>query len=148
MSAPTHFDGGCLCGAIRYRATSQPLRGVICHCATCRRHSGAPALAFVHFAVESFSWLTRAPAWYRSSAFAERAFCPTCGSTVGMREDVLHDRVQVCVGSLDDPARVRIDDHVWTGSRLPWFDTRDELPRFPGSSTAVPSDAPASVGDA
>ncbi|MGO4223534.1 GFA family protein [Lysobacter sp. TAF61] len=132
-------EGGCLCGAVRYRATAEPLRGVICHCDICRRHSGAPALAFVHFPAASFAWTGRQPDWFRSSQFAERAFCATCGSTLGMREDVLGDRVQVAVGSLDAPARVRIDDHVWTQSRLPWFDTRDELPRFAASSDAVPS---------
>ncbi|MBU8975485.1 MULTISPECIES: GFA family protein [unclassified Lysobacter] len=141
MSEQMIFDGGCLCGAIRYRATSAPLRGVICHCGICRRHSGAPALAFVHFPAAAFQWLTSPPSWYRSSPHAERGFCSVCGSTVGMREDVLADRVQVCVGSLDAPSAVRIDDHVWTKSRLPWFDTTDGLPRFAHSSTAVPSQA-------
>lgn len=141
MKDDIRFEGGCLCGAIRYRARSQPLRGVICHCEMCRRHSGAPALAFVHFARADFSWLTAEPSWYRSSPFAERAFCPTCGSTIGMREEVLGDRVQVCVGSLDEPGRARIQDHVWTRSRVSWFDTRDDLPRFAGSSSAVPSRA-------
>lgn len=138
MPTDSIHEGGCLCGAVRYRATADPLRGVICHCQACRRHSGAPALAFVHFPLASFTWSSQ-PSWFRSSRFAQRAFCPTCGSTLGMREDVLDDRVQVAVGSLDDPARIRIDDHVWTQSRLPWFDTRDELPRFATSSTAVPS---------
>lgn len=135
---PLH-EGGCLCGAVRYRASAEPLRGVICHCQACRRHSGAPALAFVHFPVESFQWTGAAPSWFRSSQFAQRAFCATCGSTLGMREDVLSDRVQVSIGSLDEPARVRIDDHVWTRSRVPWFDTRDDLRRFATSSNAVPS---------
>ena len=133
------FEGGCLCGAIRYRATAEPLRGVICHCELCRRHSGAPALAFVHFPGNAFEWIGAAPAWFQSSSHAQRAFCPRCGSTLGMREDVLADRVQVCVGSLDDPSRVRIDDHVWTRSRVPWFDTTDRLPRFERSSTVVAS---------
>lgn len=137
----TQFTGGCLCGAVRYRAWASPVRGVICHCAMCRRHSGAPALAFVHFPADAFEWTDGAPAWYASSPFAQRAFCAQCGSTLGMREDVLHDRVQVCVGSLDTPARVRIDDHVWTRSRVSWFDVRDALPRFHTSSNAVPTRA-------
>lgn len=107
----------------------------------CRKHSGAPALAFVHFPKESFSWLHGEPRWYRSSPFAERGFCPSCGSTIGMREEVLGDRVQVCVGSLDEPGRAQIQDHVWIQSQLPWFDVRDGLPRFAGSSSAVPSKA-------
>ncbi|HSX61013.1 MAG TPA: GFA family protein [Tahibacter sp.] len=141
MPEAIRYEGGCLCGAVRYAASAAPLRGVICHCAMCRRHSGAPALAFVHFPADAFTWTTAPPRWYRSSAFAGRAFCAACGSTLGMREDVLADRVQVCVGSLDEPARARIDDHVWTSARLPWFDTTDALPRFAGSSTAVPSKA-------
>lgn len=141
MSDATIFEGGCLCGAIRYRASSAPIRGVICHCATCRRHSGAPALAFVHFRAEDFAWLHRAPARYRSSAFAERGFCPACGSTLSMHEDVLADRVQIAAGSLDEPQRARIDDHVWTRQQLPWFRIDDTLPRFPTSSTAVPTRA-------
>jgi hypothetical protein len=140
-SGTTEFDGGCLCGAIRYRATARPVRGVLCHCSMCRKHSGAPALAFVHFPLASFTWLGAPPAWYRSSRYAERGFCPTCGSTVAMREEVLADRVQICVGSLDRPAGVQIDDHVWTRERIPWFDTADELPRFRESSSAVASKA-------
>ncbi|MFC3813622.1 GFA family protein [Lysobacter sp. GCM10012299] len=139
MPTETIYQGGCLCGAVRYRASAEPLRGVICHCQACRRHSGAPALAFVHFPIESFQWTGAQPSWFRSSQFAQRAFCATCGSTLGMREEVLAERVQVSVGSLDEPERVRIDDHVWTQSRVPWFDTRDALPRFATSSNAVPS---------
>jgi hypothetical protein len=141
MTEARTFTGRCLCGAIRYRATAAPLRGVICHCELCRRHSGAPCLAFVHFAAGSFAWLGTKPSWYRSSQFAERGFCAVCGSTLGMREEVLAERVQICVGTLDDAASVTIDDHVWTDSRIPWFEVRDELPRFGRSSTAVPSQA-------
>lgn len=141
MSDEERFEGGCLCGAVRYRAAARPIRGVICHCSRCRKHSGAPALAFVHFAAGAFAWLTAEPHWYRSSPYATRGFCTACGSTVAMREEVLGDRVQVCVGSLDEPHRVRIDDHVWTQERVSWFEVKDELPRFRQSSSAVPSKA-------
>jgi hypothetical protein len=137
----TIFEGGCLCGAVRYRATSAPVRGVICHCSMCRRHSGAPALAFVHFPAQSFTWLKGEPALYRSSKSAERGFCSTCGSTLSMHEEVLADRVLVSVGSLDEPARVHVDDHVWTQDRISWFDVKDNLKRFPRNSSAVPTRA-------
>ncbi len=135
------FEGGCLCGAIRYRATTPPTRGVICHCGMCRKHSGAPVLAFFHFPVEAFSWLGERPTRYRSSRYAERGFCPTCGSTLTMHEEVLGDRVQVTVGSLDTPERVRPNDHCWTQDQLPWFEINDELPRFEQNSSAVASKA-------
>ena len=135
------YEGGCLCGTVRYRAVSPPIRAVICHCPMCRRHSGAPALAFVHFRVEDFAWVRGAPARYRSSAFAERGFCAACGSTLSMHEAVLPDRVQVAAGSLDAPQRVRIDDHVWTRHQLPWLRLDDGLPHFETASSAVPTRA-------
>ena len=141
MNEKRLFEGGCLCGAIRYSASAAPLRGVLCHCSMCRKHSGAPALAFVHFPLASFRWMGDTPARYRSSEFAERGFCPACGSTLTMHEEILADRVQIAVGSLDEPDRVAIDDHVWTCDRIDWFDLRDELPRFARSSNAVDSKA-------
>ena len=137
------FEGGCLCGAIRYRATAAPVRGVICHCPQCKKHSGSLALGFVHFPVKSFTWLEGEPQRYRSSQFAERGFCARCGSTLSMHEEVLAERVQIAVGSLDEPARARIDDHVWTKDRVPWFDVNDGLPRFETSSSAVKTKAQA-----
>ena len=42
---------------------------------------------------------------------------------------------------LDEPGRVHVDDHVWTQDRIPWFDIKDELKRFPRNSSAVPTRA-------
>jgi len=58
-----------------------------------------------------------------------------------MHEEVLGDRVQVTLGSLDEPARVHPDDHVWTQDQLSWFEIKDQLRRFPQGSSAVPSRA-------
>ena len=138
----THnYEGGCLCGAIRYKSTAAPIRCVICHCGDCRKHSGAPCLSFVHFPVDAFTWISKQPTRFRSSKYAERGFCPQCGSTLSMHEDVLGDRVQVTLGSLDDPNGVTPQDHVWTDSQLSWFQVQDDLPRFPRSSNVVPSKA-------
>jgi hypothetical protein len=135
------WTGGCLCGAVRYRATADPLRAVNCHCEMCRRHSGAAFLTFVHFPAGSFEWIGGTPTRYRSSKDAERGFCRSCGSTLSMHEEVLADRVQVTLGSLDTPDAVQPDDHVWTQSQIAWLRIDDELPRFARSSTAVPSRA-------
>ena len=135
------WTGGCLCGAVRYRASADPLRVVSCHCGTCRRASGAAFMTFVHFPVGAFAWTSGEPVRYRSSAAAERGFCAVCGSTLSMHEAVLADRVQVSLGSLDRPDRVRPDDHVWTSSQLPWLEVVDDRPRFATVSDAVPSRA-------
>ncbi len=135
------WTGGCLCGAVRYLARSDPIRVVSCHCGVCRRASGAAFMTFVHFPVGAFAWTGREPQRYRSSSEAERGFCPICGSTLSMHEAVLADRVQVSLGSLDRPDLVRPDDHVWTASQLPWLELVDERPRFATVSDALPSRA-------
>ena len=135
------WTGGCLCGAVRYRATADPIRAVICHCDMCRKVSGAPLLSFVHFPVDAFTWVEGEPTRYRSSPEAERGFCAACGSTLTMHETVLGDRVQVSLGSLDRAEDIRPDDHVWTDSQLSWLRIEDDLPRFPRISTAAPSRA-------
>ena len=137
----TTIEGGCLCGAVRWRSSAAPVRCVICHCESCRRHSGAPCLSFVHFPAEAFEWTAGEPTRYRSSRFAERGFCATCGSTLTMHEEVLGDRVQVALGSMDRPDLASPDDHVWTRSRIAWFEIADDRPRFEKNSDAVPSDA-------
>ncbi len=133
--------GGCLCGAVRYRSSADPVRAVNCHCGMCRRVSGAAFLTFVHFPREAFNWTEAEQVRYRSSPEAERGFCSACGSTLTMHETVLQDRVQVCLGSLDRPQDIRPDDHVWTTDQLPWLRIEDDLPRFPRNSSAVPTRA-------
>lgn len=140
------FGGGCLCGAIRYRSEAAPIRCMICHCEDCRKHSGAPCLSFVHFPKETFEWLTTEPCRYRSSRYAERGFCPECGSTVSMHEEVLQDRVQIAIGSLDNPHDISPQDHVWVRSKISWFEISDDLPKFEQNSTAVPSKASTQSG--
>jgi hypothetical protein len=136
------WTGGCLCAAVRYRASADPIRVVNCHCAMCRRFSGAAFMTFVHFPAGAFAWTGAQPSRYRSSADAERGFCAVCGSTLSMHEAVLADRIQISLGSLDRPDLARPDDHVWTSRQLPWLKVVDDLPRFATISDAVPSRAP------
>jgi hypothetical protein len=139
------WSGGCLCGAVHYRATADPIRlsiaTVDCHCGMCRRTSGAAFPTFVHFAGARFTWTEGEPTRYRSSSDAERGICARCGSTLTEHEAVLDDRVQVALGSLDHSERVTPDDHVWTEGQLGWLRIEDGLLRHPRISPAAPSRA-------
>ena len=136
------WTGGCLCGAVRYRAAADPVRAVNCHCDMCRRCSGAAFLTFVLFPREGFAWTAGEAKLYRSSAAATRGFCAHCGGTLVMHEADLEDLVQVTLGSLDRPQDVRPDDHVWTEEQVPWLRLDDGLPRFPRLSPAADSKPP------
>ena len=51
---PAVVEGGCICGAIRYRVTGHPTNSMICHCQTCRRVSASPVVAWVTFPAAQF----------------------------------------------------------------------------------------------
>jgi hypothetical protein len=58
-----------------------------------------------------------------------------------MHEEVLADRMLIAVGTLDEPNRVRIEDHVWTKDQISWFRIEDGLPRYSTNSSRVPTRA-------
>jgi hypothetical protein len=122
------FEGGCLCGAVRYRIGAEPRNTDYCHCRMCRRAAAAPVVARLTVADAAFAWTRAAPAVYRSSAAAERLFCPACGTQLALRDEP--DYLDVTLATLDDPTAVRPGYHIWTSSRIAWFDTSDDLPRY------------------
>jgi len=122
------LEGGCLCGAIRYRLESEPFEAGYCHCSICRRVAGAPVLAFATVPLADFV-ITGNPRRWRSSNFGERWFCTHCGTQLAMRVDHQPDTIDFTIASLDSPERVPPDFHIFFGSRIPWFDTRDNCPR-------------------
>jgi hypothetical protein len=125
------LEGGCLCGGVRYRITTEPHHADYCHCRMCQRSAGAPVVAWLTMASDGFAWLKGEPAVYRSSPKAERLFCPTCGTQLVFREPAEPAELDVTLASLDDPEAVRPSHHIWTSSRIPWFDVADDLPRYP-----------------
>ena len=128
------IEGGCLCGAVRYRISAEPRSADYCHCRMCRRAAGAP-VACLTVADAAFAWTKGEPAVYRSSAAAERLFCSACGTQLALRDEP--DHLDVTLASLDDPDAVRPSYHIWTASRIGWFDTADDLPRYPQNRRAV-----------
>jgi hypothetical protein len=86
---------------------------------------------------EAFAWSKGEPAVYRSSRIAERLFCPSCGTQLAFRAIAEPDHLDVTLASLDYPEAVRPTHHIWTASRIGWFDTADDLPRYPESGPGV-----------
>lgn len=129
-------DGGCLCGVLRFTASAAPFDAGYCHCGLCRRSTGAPVLAWVSYAADAFRYISGEPTRYASSDHGYREFCGRCGTQIAYRDRDDASRVEVNVGSLDDGSWVVPRYHIWYGSRLGWFDTADDLPRFPASGSA------------
>jgi hypothetical protein len=129
MTKPEIHEGGCLCGAIRYRATGAPLRVGLCHCGQCRRQTGSALPAFVTWPRRSIEITKGKPAGIRLSDIATREFCRDCGSPLFWRADK-GDDLTVLLGSLDDAeAMPKPSYELWTERRLPW------LPEFPDAKS-------------
>jgi len=61
------LEGGCLCGAIRYRVGGKPTNTMICHCRSCRRAAGSPVVAWLTFATTDFQFSKGQPVEFSSS---------------------------------------------------------------------------------
>ena len=127
--------GGCMCGAIRYKASGTPKGSGYCHCRSCRHHTGAPVVAFVDFTPEQVQWLSGNRRRYESSTGIFRAFCPDCGSSIA-RLWLDEATTWLCIGTLDAPELVAPKYHMFTEEQIPWLDIDDELPRYPRYPTA------------
>ena len=125
--------GGCLCEAIRFCADADPVDAGYCHCKLCQRSTGAPVLAFASYPADSFTYTRGEPKCYPSSRHGRREFCAQCGTQIAYRDLEQTETVEVNVGSLDDCEKAEPRYHIWCDSSIRWFDTDDELPRFPGS---------------
>ena len=128
------FRGGCLCESLRYAAENEPLDVGYCHCRICQRSTGAPVLVWASFPTQAFRYSRGKPALHRSSSHGQREFCARCGCQIAYRELDVPTSVDVNVASLDDPGLLKPRSHIFTESRIAWFDTSDALPRFPGAA--------------
>ncbi|MBT4487843.1 MAG: GFA family protein [Rhodospirillaceae bacterium] len=129
----TKLTGGCLCGAIRFEITGEPMVISHCHCGTCRKATGAPFITWITLAPEGLRYIQGTPAIYRSSDTVRRTFCANCGTTLGYAADGYDDELDISAAALDEPGQVVPDDHIWSDDMLPWFKFDDGLPRLPGS---------------
>lgn len=132
QNLPPPYEGGCACGAVRYRIAAETLGSRICHCRICQRAMGAPFLAQATFPKEAVSF-TGATARWRSSQRLFRHFCPACGSHV-LLEPVDGPRMGVPLATLDNPAAIHPEMHIWVSSQVPWLTIGDALPQHPEGS--------------
>jgi hypothetical protein len=124
------LTGGCHCKAIRYEAENRTVNRTICHCTDCRGTTGAPCVAWFSVRAGAFRYSRGAPAQYRSSGHATRAFCAACGTQLTFSD---HDRpgeIDITTCSLDDATGVEPQDHIYTASQVPWLVLPDGLPRY------------------
>jgi hypothetical protein len=83
-----------------------------------------------------FRHVGEAPATFRSSPGAVRAFCPGCGSQITFDDDAYPDEIDVTIATLDDPGAAAPEDHIFTSTQIAWVKLADGLPRYVESRSA------------
>ena len=126
----TVIEGGCLCGAIRYRIDGPSRRATSCHCLHCRRSSAAAFVTWVEFRSSDFTLLSGSPSGYESRPQVTRQFCGACGTQLTYQRADEPQTIDVTACSLDVAEAVVPDDHVWCDRMLPWVKLSDGLPRY------------------
>ena len=124
------LKGRCHCGSVRYEMPAEVLHHALCHCADCRRHAGAPMVAWAMVPAGQLR-VTGQPTVYRSSEHGRRHFCEACGTSLFyVNEAVLPGMVDVQTGTLDDPSALPAQAHIQAAERIDWMETAHELPMF------------------
>ena len=124
------LTGGCHCGAIRYEVEGEPAHSALCHCSDCRRHAGAPMVAWGLVKKEDLK-VEGETREYASSENGRRHFCPNCGTGLFYTsEAVFPGQIDVQIATLDDPDSIVPQAQVQVAERIRWVKHIGEMPEF------------------
>jgi hypothetical protein len=145
---PNTREGGCACGQVRYRLLSAPLFVHCCHCKDCQRQTGSAFVLNALLETDRVERLSGKPALFAMPTDSGRshdvARCPDCGTAVWSHYGGLKVLTFVRVGTLDEPAALPPDVHIYTRSKLPWIALPSGVPAFEAyydSKTLWPADS-------
>ena len=135
MTSRAVLIGGCQCGAVRYAVADEFRYAANCHCSGCRKATGSAFKAFAGIErgkLEITSGLD--DLFVIGDDDGNDTRCGACGSFLFsvVREGTF---VHVALGSLIDTPSIRPTEHIFVGSKAPWFEITDDLPQFDGHAT-------------
>ena len=122
--------GQCHCGAVRYEMSSNTVHQALCHCSDCRRHSGAPMVAWGLVAKDDLK-VEGKTREYKSSENGRRHFCPQCGTGLFYTsEAIFPGQIDVQIATLDNPDEIVPQAQIQTAERIHWMEKLGEMPEF------------------
>ena len=122
-------EGGCLCGAVRFKAEGEPINVRICHCRNCQMAMGSPSDARALFPQDALTVLGET-ARYPSSERLERVFCKRCGTRLfSWRTN--GTAAGVSLAAFDDRNAFAPTEHIWVSEKMDWVRLDDGLPQYP-----------------
>lgn len=127
------ITGGCLCGAVRYVCTSEPVFSGNCHCRSCQKVSGGVGSSAIAVPADALT-ITGEVKYFDDKAdsggVSSRGFCPECGSRLFGTMSNVPGLVSIMAGGLDDPSLFKPTMNVFVASAQPWSLMDPELPKF------------------
>ena len=124
------LEGGCACGAVRYRLTSPPMFVHCCHCLDCQRQTGSAFVLNAIIEADRVERLSGEPEPVAVPTDSGRPHdiyrCPACKTALWSDYGRRRVMIFVRVGTLDDPSALPPDVHIFTRSKQPWVG----LPRY------------------
>ena len=128
------LEGGCACGAVRYRLNAAPMFVHCCHCKDCQRQTGSAFVLNALLEADRVQLQSGAPEGVTMPTDSGRPHdiyrCPKCKialwSIYGGRQQVRFVRV----GTLDEPSALPPNVHIYTRSKLPWVKLPEGAPAF------------------
>lgn len=124
-------EGGCLCGAVRFKAEGEPINVRICHCRNCQKAMGSPFFARALFDQKALM-IQGDVSCYPSSEALDRVFCKTCGTRLfSSRKNGTATGVALAV--FDDRNAFAPTEHIWVAEKMEWVKLDDGLPQYPGT---------------
>jgi len=128
------FTGGCMCGAVRYECSADPIAMGNCHCRDCQPATGSAFAAAVLVPTSMVS-ISGEVKYYEvigdRGAIVRRGFCLICGARLFGRPAASPDIMGIMAGSLDDPSWFRPQADIYTASAQSWDYMNPDLPKFP-----------------
>ncbi|MEO6360609.1 MAG: GFA family protein [Sphingomicrobium sp.] len=127
--------GQCHCGAVTYEFSGEATHQALCHCADCRRHSGAPMVAWALIPNDQLA-IAGETREYASSEHGRRLFCARCGTSLFYTNaTIFPNATDIQFATLDDPDVLVPQAQIQTADRIGWMDRLGDMPqfeRFPG----------------
>jgi hypothetical protein len=132
MTAP--FSGGCLCGAVRYEVSAEPVAFMLCHCRDCQYASGGEPASVVVVPRVAFQLKQGNVKGYaavgESGGTVTRQFCPDCGTPLFSELGAMPHLFGIKAGSMDDASWLKPSAFLWKKSAHAWAHFDPAIPAF------------------
>ncbi|HYG54743.1 MAG TPA: GFA family protein [Burkholderiales bacterium] len=125
-------EGGCVCGAVRYRVKNPPLRVAACHCTFCQKRTGSAFGVGAYFNADDVEFLRGELKSYRHASdethrWLKVDFCANCGGNISWTLQMRPGMRAMAAGSFDDPRWLKVEAHIWTRSTLGWVGIPEDV---------------------